>query len=44
MMTLFELCDLEDGWKEVRKVHEQFYKGIMAIQLISANGAFVKEL
>jgi hypothetical protein len=43
LMTGVELCDLEGGWKEVRKVHKQFWKRIMAVPVMSANGACVKD-
>jgi hypothetical protein len=44
MMTGVEIWWLEDGWKEIGKVHELFYKRVMGMPNTAANGACVKEL
>jgi hypothetical protein len=44
MMTGVEIWELEDGWKEIGKVHELFCKRIMGIPSMEANGVCVREL
>jgi hypothetical protein len=44
MMTGVEIWGLEDGWKEIGKVHELFCKRVMGMPSTAANGACVKEL
>jgi hypothetical protein len=44
MMTGVEIWGLEDGWKEIGKVHELFCKRVMGTSNTAANGACVKEL
>jgi hypothetical protein len=44
MTTGVEIWGLEDGWKEVKKVHELFCKRVMGTSNTAANGACVKEL
>jgi hypothetical protein len=44
MMTGVEIWGLEDGWKEIKKVHELFCKRVMGTPNTAANGAYVKEL
>jgi hypothetical protein len=44
MMTGVEIWGLEDGWKEIKKVHELFCKRVMGTPNTAANGARVKEL
>jgi hypothetical protein len=39
-----EIWGLEDGWKEIGKVHELFRKRVMGMSNTAANGACVKEL
>jgi hypothetical protein len=39
-----EIWGLEDGWKEIKKVHELFCKKVMGTPNTAANGACVKEL
>jgi hypothetical protein len=43
MMTGVEIWGLEDGWKEIEKVHELFCKRLMETPNTAANGACVKE-
>jgi hypothetical protein len=38
MMTGVEILGLEDGWKEIGKVHELFCKRIMGMPCTAANG------
>jgi ribosomal protein L11 methylase PrmA len=44
MMTGAEIWGVEDGWKEVKEVHELFCKRVMGTPNTAANGACVKEL
>jgi hypothetical protein len=44
MMTGVETWALDDGWREIRKVHEMFCKRIMGAPTAAANGVCVKEL
>jgi hypothetical protein len=44
MMTGVEIWGLEDGWKEIGKVHELFCKRVMGTPNTTANGACAKEL
>jgi hypothetical protein len=44
MMTGVEIWGLDDGWREIEKVHEMFCKRIMGASTAAANGACVKEL
>jgi hypothetical protein len=44
MITGVEIWGLEDGWKEVQKVHELFCKTVMGTPNTAANGVCVKEL
>jgi hypothetical protein len=39
-----EIWGLEDGWKEIKKVHELFCKRVMGTPNTAANGACLKEL
>jgi hypothetical protein len=41
MMTGVEIWGLDDGWREIGKVHEMFCKRIIGA---AASGACVKEL
>jgi hypothetical protein len=43
MMTGVEIWGLDDGWREIGKVHEIFCKRIMGATTAAANGACVKE-
>jgi hypothetical protein len=43
-MTGVEIWGLEDGWKEIGKVHELFCKRVMEMRNTTASGACVKEL
>jgi hypothetical protein len=42
MMTGVEIWGLEDGWKEIVKVHELFCKSEMGMPNMAANGACVR--
>jgi hypothetical protein len=44
MMTGVEIWGLEDGWKEVNKVHELFCKRVMGTPNTAANRVCVKEI
>jgi hypothetical protein len=44
MMTGVEIWGLEDGWKEIGKVHELFCKRVMEIRKTTANAARAKEM
>jgi hypothetical protein len=44
MMIGVEIWELDDGWREIGKVHEMFCKRIMETPTAAANGACVKEL
>jgi hypothetical protein len=44
MMTGVKIWGLEDGWKEIGKVHDLFCKRVMEMLNTAANGACVKEL
>jgi hypothetical protein len=44
MMAGVEIWGLEDGWKEIKKVHELFCKRVMGKPNTAANGACVREL
>jgi hypothetical protein len=44
MLTGVEIWGLEDGWKEIKKVHELFCKRVMGTLNTAANGVCVKEL
>jgi hypothetical protein len=43
-MTGVEIWGLDDGWREIGKVHEMFCIRIMGAPTAAANGACVKEL
>jgi hypothetical protein len=43
-MTGVEIWGIDDGWREIGKVHEMFCKRIMRAPAAAANGACVKEL
>jgi hypothetical protein len=44
MMTGVEIWGLEDGWKEIGKVHGLFCKRVIGMPNTAANGACAKEL
>jgi hypothetical protein len=44
MMTGVEIWGLDDGWREIGKVHEMFCKRIMGAPTAAASGACVKKL
>jgi hypothetical protein len=44
MMTRVEIWGLDDGWREIGKVHEMFCNRIMGAPTAAADGACVKEL
>jgi hypothetical protein len=44
MMTGVEILGLDNGWREIGKVHEIFCKRIMGAPTAAANGACVKKL
>jgi hypothetical protein len=44
MMTGVEIWGFEDGWEEIKKVHELFCKIVMGTSNTAANGACVEEL
>jgi hypothetical protein len=44
MMIGVEIWGLQDGWKEIGKVHELFCKRIMGMPSTAANGVCVREL
>jgi hypothetical protein len=44
MTTGVEIWGLEDGWKEIGKVHELFCKRVMGMPNMAANETSVKEL
>jgi hypothetical protein len=43
-MTVVVIWGLDDGWREIGKVHEIFCKRIMGAPTAATNGAYVKEL
>jgi hypothetical protein len=44
MMTGVEIWGLEDGWKEIGKVHELFCKRVMGMPNMTANEVCVREM
>jgi hypothetical protein len=44
MMTGVEIWGLDDGWREIGKVHEIFCKRIMGAPTAATNGSCMKEL
>jgi hypothetical protein len=44
MMTGMEIWGLDDGWKEIGKVHELCCKRVMRMPATTANGVCAREL